>query len=702
MDNAWITHRLVAAGHAPGDDAYVCRSDLQDREWLLTNGTGAYAMGTALGANTRRYHGLLVAATAPPVGRIVALHQVFDRLLLRPRNDETQPDGQEQDQVTQTVELSTGLFRDEQGDWVHAPQGHDALAEFCRGLTVRWTYRWGKITAHRELVLHDGEQAATIHYRIEGLKTLHADAALLVSPMLTLRDFHGLCRRDEVGDAFSLTYPKHRKKLTVRRGDTAATFSTDGGQFVEAPDWWFGVGYPRDAHRGQGDAEDHFVPGHFEFPLTRRHKADAAEVSFTVALGTRPAEPRRKPGRLARLKPTLKSLPGKDIEQKALALAADDFVVRRQVGDQPLSTILAGYPWFADWGRDTFISLTGLLLAAGRFEEARDVLRAFAGSIRHGLVPNRFDDYDQGTAHYNTVDASLWFVEAGLQYMTEAETRPRWLMEAIGQILDAYRHGTEAHGHDGQALPIAAADDDLITAGDQGSQLTWMDATCGGVTFTPRHGKCVEINALWYNALCGYSQILSDDDHGAAKDYADLASRVKRSFIRVFWSDEMKRLIDHVTPDGHADLSLRPNMVFACSLHDSPLSPALRKAVLASIKQSLYTPMGLRTLPCDDPRYHAHYGGPQFDRDEAYHQGTIWPWLMGPYAEGLLRAHNFSDRSRVEARTALTPLLHRLMGDGLGQLAEIHDAGEPHTPRGCPAQAWSVAELIRVLALCNC
>ena len=693
MDNAWITHRLVAAGHSPEDDSFVCRSDLQQREWLLTNGTGAYAMGTALGANTRRYHGLLVAATAPPVGRVVALHQVIDRLVLRPREDQD-------DATTQTVELSSALFRDAQGQWIHAPEGHETLAEFCRGLTVRWTYRWGKVTVQRELVLHDGEQAATLHYRVEGLKTLQADAALRVAPLLTLRDFHGLGSRSEAGDAFAVQYPKHRRQFTVMRGEVSATFSAVGGTFHEDPDWWYGIGYPGDAHRGQADAEDHFRPGHFEIPLTARGKSDSAEASLTAALGNRPAEPRAKPGRAPRLKKSLKFLPLEGGDQKLLAIAADDFVVRRQVGSKPLSTILAGYPWFADWGRDTFISLTGLLLASGRFDEARDVLKVFAGSIRDGLVPNRFDDYDAGSAHYNTVDASLWFVEAALQYVAETENRPGWLVQAVGEVLSAYRDGTSAEGHDGRALPIRCDDDGLITAGDHDSQLTWMDAACGGQVFTPRSGKCVEINALWYNGLRGYADLLQETGDGS-EAWSDLAARVKRSFIKVFWSDEMKRLIDHVSPTGEADLSLRPNMVFACSLHESPLSPALRKAVLASIKQSLYTPMGLRTLPCDDPRYHAHYGGPQCERDEAYHQGTIWPWLMGPYAEGILRTHQFSSKARVEARACLTPLLHRLRDDGLGQLAEIHDAGEPHAARGCPAQAWSVAELIRVLALCD-
>ncbi len=692
MDNAWITHRLVAAGHAPGSEDFVCRADLQAREWLLTNGTGTYSMGTALGANTRRYHGLLVAATAPPVGRVLALNQVLDRLILG-------PDDQNPDAALQTIELASGLFRDPQGGWVHAPHGHESLAEFTRGLTVRWSYRWGNINLSRELILHDHEPAATLRYRVTGLKSLQTHAVLHVSPMLTLRDFHDLCHQEQADGSFDVQTAEDAARVTIRRGETAVTLASDDGPFVTDPDWWYAVSYPVDAHRGQGDAEDHFLPGRFEIPLKIKGKSDHVEVSLTVKLGDQPAAARTKPGRASRLKPMLKTVPADGTLQKALVIAADDFVVQRTVRGKALSTILAGYPWFADWGRDTFISLTGLLLATGRFNEARDVLKAFAGSIRDGLVPNRFDDYDRDAAHYNTVDASLWFVEAGLQYATETDNRPAWLIKALRQVLDAYAQGTHAQGHDGRDIPLGMADDGLIAAGDDHSQLTWMDAACGDRVFTPRPGKCVEINALWYTGLVGISQLLSTKDPEAAEHYQRLAKKAKRSFIRVFWSDDLKRLIDHVGPDGAIDWTLRPNMAFACSLHDSPLSSSLRKATLAAIKQSLLTPMGLRTLPCDDPAYHAHYGGPQFERDRAYHQGTVWPWLIGAYAEGVLRAGHFSAKAKTEARTAIDPLVNRLMGEGLGQLAEIHDSTEPHPARGCPAQAWSVAEVLRLLAL---
>lgn len=700
MDKQWTTHRLTVA--AAQTDRASAVEGLREREWLLTNGTGAYSMGTALGCNTRRYHGLLVAATHPPVGRILALNQVFDQLIL---------DGGS-GQPTQVIELSSCLFRGGDGQLVHAPHGDQVLAEFARGLTVRWTYRWGKVTVVRELILHDGEQAATLHYRATGLETLRGNVALRVSPMLTLRDFHGLCRRDEAPDGMAINAPHDARQATVTHDKTAVTFAASDGRFSESPDWWNDIQYPRDTYRGQDDREDYFVPGGFDVPLVGGGKT--ARVTLTVALGDQPATPQAgAETRAGRLEKTVAALPGDPAVAHALAIAADDFVVQRTLKGKKLTTIMAGYPWFADWGRDTFIALPGLLLTTDRLDEARDTLRAFAGVIRDGLVPNRFDDYTN-EPHYNTVDASLWYVQAGLAYAQAAGESPAWLIQAMTDIVDHYAAGTHASGHDGRPIPIAMQPDGLIAAGDNHSQLTWMDAACDGHVFTPRPGKCVEINALWYNALVGLADQLevtaSPKNSAAAKRYKKLAAQVKRSFNKTFWSNDWNRLIDHITPAGEIDTALRPNMAIACSLPHSPLPVTKRKAVLAAIKASLLTPKGLRTLPADDPNYHPHYAGPQFDRDKSYHQGTVWPWLLGPYAEGVLRAGRFSKKAKTEAAAALQPLLDRLMNEGLGQLHEIFDADlslgvasraadREHRPRGCPAQAWSIAELVRVMRL---
>ncbi|MEM6854183.1 MAG: amylo-alpha-1,6-glucosidase [Planctomycetota bacterium] len=694
MDKPWTTHRLTV--DAAEGERTATPGDMLGREWLLTNGTGGYSMGTALGCNTRRYHGLLVAATNPPVGRVVALNQVFDQMILSAGDGSEQPD--------QSIELGSCLFRNDEGQLVHAPHGDQVISGFQRGLTVAWSYRWGKLSVERELVLHDGEQAATLRYHVSGLKQLGGRATLRVAPMLTLRDFHSLLHREVAPEGFAVKTTGRGKKVTVSQGNTSVTLASADGTFTEVPDWWLGLTYPRETYRGQDDREDYFVPGHFDLPLSTDGKT--ATVAITVALGKKAAEPMEK-------MPTkdytgaAKKMPGTDLQRKIFAIATTDFLVERKVNNRKLSTVIAGYPWFADWGRDTFIALPGLLLTPGRYRypRARDVLWVFARAIKDGLVPNRFDDYTN-EPHYNTVDGSLWYVAAGLAYIEASGTSPKWLTRAMTQIVDAYAAGTHAQGHDGRPIPIAMDDDGLIAAGDDHSQLTWMDAACGDAVFTPRPGKCVEINALWYHALIGLSQLLEGGtakDVAAAGDYTKLAKRVKRSFVSTFWSNDWNRLIDHVTPAGHVDPSLRPNMVFACSLPNSPLPAAKRKAVLAAIKDHLLTPMGLRTLPADDPNYHPHYAGPQFDRDKSYHQGTVWPWPLGAYAEGVLRAGKFSKKAKAEATAALQPLVDRLLDAGLGQLHEIFDADAGftgiHEPRGCPAQAWSIAEVVRVLAL---
>lgn len=696
MDEQWITHTLAARRSnpdTPEDPAALDHEQLLSREWLLTNGTGAYSMGTALGCNTRRYHGLLIAVTHPPVGRVVALNQTVEQLVLHKPG--AAADGS--DDATQTIGFSSALFPGAPGSQgpVHAPQGHERITKFEKGTAARWAYTWGGVTVKKTLVLHDHAQAITLRYQVEGLSEQHGEASLSIAPLLTLRDFHGLLHRGDT-PAFDLSVDASDTCLTIERGPLAVTLSCEAGKFTVEPDWWFNALYPRDTYRGQEDREDYFTPGRYVVPLGA---GKTNEFMLTVALGEESAEPVAGVPCVERVSASESHLPGDGRQARALAIAANDFVVQRTIRGEKLSTIMAGYPWFADWGRDTFIALPGLLLTTGRHDEARDVLKAFAGAIRHGLVPNRFDDYDDSVAHYNTVDASLWYVQAGLEFIKAVGDRPGWLLKAMNDIVEAYAAGTEAQGHDGRPVPIAMDADGLISAGDDHSQLTWMDAACGNAVFTPRPGKCVEINALWYNALMGLAELLEDSDPPAAKRHTKLAAKVKCSFIKMFWSDEWNRLIDHVRPTGEIDGSLRPNMVFACSIPYSPLPATKCKAVLASIHDALLTPVGLRTLPADDVNYHPHYAGPQFDRDKSYHQGTVWPWLTGPYAEGVLRAGKFSKKAKAEAAAVLQPLLDRLMNEGLGQLHEIHDAEPPHHPRGCPAQAWSIAELIRVLAL---
>jgi predicted glycogen debranching enzyme len=701
------THAVV---HDPDSPNGLGSQDLLEREWLLTQGGGGFAMGTALGVNTRRYHGLLVAASRPPVGRVVVLNQLFEQL-------ELHAEGR-----TRTIEFGGCLFLDD-GKPVIAPDCAPMLKRFDRGLDAVWSYQSGDVTLTRRLVLHDGEPACTVHYDVTGLGAVCSSATLRLRPMVTLRDFHHLEQRDDGRFGVSAI----DETLHVGRGGLTAAFHAPGAIAEAQPDWWYGVHHLVEARRGMPAEEDLFLPGVLSIDLGQR---DDAHASFTACLGDAPAPPMTDTKQRAeRLSPIRAALSGqfdngwKDVETgplppalpTILAQASDDFIVRRRVGDNRLSTIIAGYPWFADWGRDTFIALPGLMLCTRRFAEARDTLAAFADAIDHGLVPNRFDDNDPTLAHYNTVDGSLWFVHSALEYLAytgDDDAWDGWLAGACVKIVEAYRTGTFARSHDGQTkVPIRMDSDGLIAAGDDHSQLTWMDAAAWGAdgkfhVFTPRPGKCVEINGLWHSALARLSETLPDAFKQERGRYGALADTVRKSFTDAFWSEQLGYLIDHLSPTTEgwvANRSLGPNQLIACALEHSPVEPSHRRRVVAVCKERLLTPVGPRTLSSDDPDYHPRYEGDLFTRDSAYHCGTVWPWLMGPYCESVLRVGGFSDAAKREVMEAVSPLIRRLTTSGhpgaLGTLHEIHDAEPPFAPRGCPAQAWSVAEVLRVLML---
>jgi predicted glycogen debranching enzyme len=691
---------LLTLGHDPADPASADR--LLHREWLLTQGRGGYAMGTALGCRTRRYHGLLVAAADPPVGRLVVLSDVIEQLVLT------------RDDAEQVLDLSTQLFTDGQGNRVLSPGGHRLLQRFDKGLTATWHFAWGELSLTRELVLHDQRPAASLHYTLAGPPDVIARARLQLRPLLALRDFHGIDRA--WGDGPPMQWAGLRDTLTAERSGRHATLHCLGGTWRDDPQWWRGFWYPRDAHRGQEDREDVHSPGVFDVTLADAD-GNLSPAALTATLGQSAAEPVAEPAqRRQSLAEAARHAP--HLPPIGLA-AADDFVVQRVVGGRTYATILAGYPWFADWGRDTFIALPGLLLTTGRHAEAADVLRAFATTIDNGLVPNRFDDYDASATavHYNTVDASLWFVTAALQYHAAGGDHAawtQWLGPACCRIIDAYAGGTQTRGGEAPAT-IAMGEDGLIAAGTPNTQLTWMDAAFTDpsgrrVVATPRHGRAVEINALWHHALVGLADRLPRAMSKQARRYAQLAKQAAAAFGPTFWNEQRGYLADHVWTDDdghdHVDDSLRPNQLLAVSLPHSPLDDACRPRVVQACTDHLLTPVGMRTRAPGDPRFCGRYAGPQHQRDAAYHQGTVWPWLIGPYAEAVLRVGGFSVDAKQRARRAITPLLDRLTTPdhpgSLGQLHEIYD-GQPdpddHTPRGCPAQAWSVAEVLRIADL---
>jgi predicted glycogen debranching enzyme len=678
----------------PGPLAGGQPEDLHATEWLLTNGTGGFSMGTALGAMSRRYHGLLVAPLRPPVQRIMTLSAMAEAIALSPDTpQETRCD------VT-TFKFRPGVFH---------PRGDVNLERFEKDTSARWHYRVGPARLTKQVHLFRGAPSVAIRYTLD---TAGQAARVWLRPLVALRDFHALVLRDTSRGRYHVETGEHG--CVVRSAAGTLHLAAPGARVEREEQWWYDFQYDLERERGYDFLEDLYQPCLMVWdvpagPGPKTLTVHASTQAFTGPLRDIDADADHRRSRLdaiAKAAATIAKAPALPAPARTLVAAADDFIVRRAalpdgpaIGQGDRVSVIAGYPWFADWGRDSMISLPGLLLTTGRFDEARDVLLTFASHRSQGLVPNVFDDYT-GQAHHNTVDASLWFVHAaGLYFRASADavTFKNDLLPACLDIIAHYRQGT---------MFAIGADpaDGLIRAGDQGTQLTWMDAKRDGVTFTPRHGKAVEINALWHNALAWMAELGVGLPNAA--ELAALRDRVAESFRAAFWNAQASCLFDTLAPEHGQWRPVaegRPNQILAVSLPYSPLTPAQQRAVLGFCRSRLLTPRAVRTLDPGDQRYQGRYRGNLFQRDSAYHNGTAWPWLLGPLAEATLRVGNFSDHARQEARDMLAPIIAQLDTDCPGQLPEVFDGddtpGQPQRPGGCPAQAWSVAEVLRVLMM---
>ncbi|MEM8875720.1 MAG: amylo-alpha-1,6-glucosidase [Planctomycetota bacterium] len=628
-------------------------------EWLLTNGTGAFSMGTVVGCNTRRYHGLLCAATLPPLGRVMALSRVGESLEMLDGNPDKPP-----------IELGLAHFEDD----IH-PRGDRYLHCFELGDTARWHYDAAGVSVTKELHLLWDRNTAGLRYTID--PTSRGRVRFRLQPFVALRDFHALHHAAESDFATNTD----DAGVEVRRDDLQLNMRCSGARFEPVADWWYGHVYPIETERGLDDREDLYTPGTFvaevtePTTLTLWATLDRAEaLDWDQALLDRAAHLQHA-----------KRFPATPSQQR-LFHAADAFVVRRKRPDQPAgtppraTTILAGYPWFGDWGRDTMIALPGILLTTGRFHDAGRVLSLFAAHTSEGMVPNRFDDYTSEPS-YNTVDASLWFIHAAFEYLCKTRDQDTFdsiLRPACEQIVDGYRNGTRF------GIGVDPTDG-LVYAGDASTQLTWMDAKVGETAFTPRHGKAVEINALWYHAL----RLMGDPE----------ADRVAAAFVDAFWLAPHKGLADCVVGRAGAyerDESIRPNQIFAVSLGNSPLDREQQRGVVERVRRYLLTNAGLRSLSAQAGKYQGEYRGGQYSRDRAYHNGTVWSWLIGPFLDAYLVVNERSTESIEQARTWLRPLVEHLESGCIGHISEIFDADSPHRAVGCPAQAWSVAEVLRL------
>lgn len=640
---------------------YSIRTDesldaMLQKEWLLTNGLGSFASSTIVGCNERRYHGVLVAALLPPLGRFMTVNRIGEIVCV---------DGDRQ----HLLEFSVNQFRDQ-----FHPRGDQYLKLFELDTDfARWHYELPGAKIVKTLTLPWRENRAIISYAIEPTSAKRVELSLL--PMVSLRDFHALRH----GGHYPYQVSATTQKVRVNCGSSVAVdVSSDVGTFVERHDTWFGQTYAIETERGQDDTEDLFTPGTFVFETSKPASITLQVVGF---------DPQKSDGSITPTTPavarpdvaTPKSSSGKSETIQKLLRAANDFLVARTAPDGTAgTTVLAGYPWFGDWGRDTMISLPGLLLVPGRFDEARQVLRVFAAYVSEGMIPNVFDDRTNEPA-YNTVDASLWFVHAVFEYARlsgDKKTFDNDLRPACEAILKGYHQGTRFRIRMDER-------DGLITQGDWNTQLTWMDAKYNGHAFTPRQGKAVEINALWHHALVLMEQ-------------KDLAAKVAESFRSTFWISPFRGLAD-VVDDDRVDKSIRPNQIFAVSLSENLLSGEQRQAVVEVVRRELLTPHGLRSLAPGEPNYQGRYTGPQSRRDAAYHNGTVWGWLIGPFLEAYLSVNKRSNAAKKQAKQWLQPLIDHLNQQAcIGQISEVFDGDAPHRPVGACAQAWSVAEVLRL------
>jgi len=638
------------------------RDDLNDTdkalslEWLETNGLGGWASSSVPGANTRRYHGMLVTALRPPVGRAVLISRLDETLIL-----------DSQHYPLECCEWQDGTLSPNKGIY---------LERFEKDLFPVATYNVKGCRLRKTVVACHNQDAILVLYK---LIEATVPVTLELTPLFAGRDYHYECRADDQA-SMDTHFANHELCVHCGPGDTKAYVYALDAEFEETPAWIRGIKHRAEAYRGLGDAEDLYRCGVLRVTL-KPGETLAVILSTTSqteadALTMFEAEKSRREALLT---------DGASDLDHALTLAADQFIVAR--GDD-LKTIIAGYHWFTDWGRDTMIALPGLCLITGKYDTAKKIIQAFAAHISEGMIPNRFPDAgDQ--PEYNTVDATLWMFIAIHDYYTRTQDEAfvQALYPQLKEIIEWHKHGTRYN--------IQVCEDELLAAGEQGTQLTWMDAKVGDWVVTPRQGKAVEINALWYNALMimsAFAEIFEPDDRTI---YHRMAERVRESFVREFWNEEQQCLYDVIDGD-RKDPSIRPNQLFAISLPYPLLDGDKNRQILRVVEEKLVTPVGLRSLAPDDKHYQGWYGGDQISRDGAYHQGTVWSWLAGPYISALYKTLP-PPEAAAKSSILIKGLTQHLSEAGIGSISEVFDGDAPHTPRGCIAQAWGVAELLRIV-----
>jgi len=651
-------------------------------EWLVTNGLGGYASSTILGINTRKYHGLLVAAFNPPVDRHVLLTKIAEEI---------------------EIENQTHFLGVNENIHTIQPEGYCFLTDFSLTPFPVYTYDIDKRFQLKKTIFMPHEKnASIILYEVSNVSESRAKVS--IAPLINSRNFHAVTQRDQF--QWRLAQNAYNQVIIQPSAgySTLTLFVTDG-HYVAGQGEWVEAYLRIEAIRGESSLDYSYKPGSFELEIAPN---ESKQFSVLAVAGKNESETERLFSSIYQDPASITALYSAELKRKTgvlnsfrrryegnqfedwlkwLVLATDAFIVNR--ASTQSKSVIAGYHWFNDWGRDSLISLPGLTLVTGRFDDAKQILLTFAHYCCEGLVPNSFPDGAQDTPAYNTVDATLWYFNAVLQYLKytgDFQFVQEKLWSTLESIIGHHVHGT--------LFGILVDEDGLLT---HGPQLTWMDAAPGGIPVTPRDGKAVEIQALWYNAI-KITQLLANrfGQEEKAEAYNLMAEKAKRSFLEKFWNPEKNCLFD-VVKGAERDDSLRPNQIVAIALDFTMLNKTKAEQVVETVWKQLSTPYGLRTLSSNDTRYIGKYSGDRWQRDKAYHNGTVWPWLLGSFTTAFLRTKNHEERWRSFAfENFLKPLFtEELFRAGLGSISEIFNGDPPHEPNGCVAQAWSIAEPLR-------
>ncbi len=626
-------------------------------EWLEANGLGGWSSSSVIGCNTRRYHGLLVAATVPPAERMALVAKIDETIILD----------------NERFELGTNNY----GQAI-SPKGYNFLSSFTKNLFPEFVYEAAGIILKKTIAMIHGENTVVIIYDV-----LKADKSFILEllPLLSVRGYHSMMHANDAINRHA-SFDNNIFKTKAYEGTPDIFIKVPGGNYHPDPQWFYNFNYSIEQYRGLDFIEDLFTHGKFNVELKEGDtlgiiiSTENPEERDTLELFQKENDRRES---------LIKQLSDETIQQ--LTLAADQFIVKR---GEDLKTVIAGYHWFTDWGRDTMISLPGLCLSTGRYDDAKKIIAAFAKNVSMGMLPNRFQDNNE-PPEYNNVDGTLWYfiaVYKYLQHTNDLEFVLHEILPVLKDIIDWHFRGTRYNIH--------VDEDGLLYAGEEGQQLTWMDARIGTWVVTPRMGKPVEIQALWYNTLKIFSELLLLNNQESDASLVDIsAEKARQSFSEKFWYEEGNYLYDVIDEHNNPCKEIRPNQLFAISLPFPLIEGEQAKAVLKIVEEQLYTPVGLKSLPKTDSHYIPVYGGDAWHRDSAYHEGTVWSWLLGPYVDAIIKVKG--EWGKVDAQKVIDDFKYHLNEGCIGSISEIFDAEAPHHPRGCIAQAWSVGEVLRVI-----